>query len=330
MKPRRHGFRSVMGSDIEQFLAHKRALGRRYDVEEKTLALFDDYLVANHIGCLSEVSVDLTDRFLASRPRPRPRSYNHLRCTLARLFAWLVGQGRIGQTPVQSRPRRATYQRQPFIFDTAHARRLLELVQTLPDKGGTVQRGKTYHALLAILYGLGLRVSEVCRLRVQDVDFERRLLVIRETKFYKSRLVPFGPKLEGLLQAYLRLKTRHWGTFAPDAPLFSLRGGRPINPCTVSQTFHHLVPQLSIEIQPGCSPPRLHDLRHSFAVGALLRWYRSGVDPQVHLLALSTFLGHVDVNSTAVYLTTTASLLEEANRRFEAFASPTLREGLLP
>jgi site-specific recombinase XerD len=70
--------------------------------------------------------------------------------------------------------------------------------------------------LLAILYGLGLRVGEVCRLRVQDVDFERRLLVIRETKFYKSRLVPFGPKLETLLKAYLELKAKHWGSVAAD------------------------------------------------------------------------------------------------------------------
>lgn len=330
MRHRRQGFRSVMGPNIEQFLAHKRALGRRYDVEEKTLALLDDYLVANQIAGLHDVSADLIERFLVSRPRPHPRSYNHLRCTLARLFAWLVGQGRLEQSPVQSRPRRATYQRQPFIFDTVSARRLLDLVQTLPDKGGTVQRGRTYHALLAVLYGLGLRVGEVCRLRVRDVDFERRLLVIRETKFYKTRLVPFGPKLEALLKAYLQLKAKHWGSFAPEVPLFTLRGGRAINPCTVSQTFHHLLPRLSLDISPGCSAPRLHDLRHAFAVGALLRWYRSGADPQAHLLALATFLGHVDVNSTAVYLTTTATLLEEANRRFEAFAAPTLREGLHP
>jgi len=129
MKRRRQGFRSAIGPDIEQFLAHKRALGRRYDVEEKTLGLFDDYLVAHHIAGLSDVGVDLIERFLLSRPRPRPRSYNHLRCTLARLFAWLVGQGRLEQTPVQSRPRRATYQRQPFIFDTANARRLLGRVE---------------------------------------------------------------------------------------------------------------------------------------------------------------------------------------------------------
>ena len=256
-------FRSVLASDIEQFLAHKRALGRRYDVEENTLALFDAYLVANHVTGLPAISVELIDRFLTSRPRPHPRSYNHLRCTLGRLFAWLVGQGQLDRSPVQSGPRRGTYQRQPFIFDAALARRLLDLAQTLPNKGGTVQRGQTYYAMLAILYGLGLRVGEVCRLTVADVDFERCLLVIRETKFYKSRLVPFGPKLAELLKAHLQRKTQQSGNGAPDAPLFALRGGRAINPGTVSQTFHQLLPQLALAVPPGCSPPRLHDLRHN-------------------------------------------------------------------
>ncbi len=330
MKRSRHGYRSIMGAHIEEFLAYKRSLGRRYDVEASALALLDDYLVVQHIHGVSEVSAELMDQFLASRPRQRPRSYNHLRCTLARLFSWMVDQERLARSPVRSPPRRATYQRQAFIFDAANARKLLDLVRTLPDKGATRQRGETYYALLAILYGLGLRVGEVCRLQVRDVDFERRALIIRETKFYKTRLVPFGPKLEALLKAYLQRKLTHWGHFTPEAPLFCLRGGRAINPCTVSQTFHQLLPSLSITISPGCSPPRLHDLRHSFAIGTLLRWYRTGADPQAHLLALATFMGHVDVNSTAVYLTTTAELLDEANRRFERFASPALQEGLQP
>jgi integrase len=72
----------------------------------------------------------------------------------------------------------------------------------------------------------------------------------------------------------------------------------------------------------------LHDLRHSFAVGTLLRWYRGGTDPGAGLLKLATFLGHVDPNSTAVYLTITTALLQEANRRFEAFANPAVKEEL--
>ena len=317
-------FQSFLGPDIEQFLAYKRSLGRRYDVEEKTLALLDIYLLNNKISGLAEITPTLVDEFLLSRPRSRPRSYNHLRCTLERLFSYLVDREKLSTTPLQSPPRRVRYQRTPFIFDADAARRLLALARTLKDKGGSRDRGSTYFALFAILYGLGLRVGEACRLRINDVDLERQLLIIRETKFYKSRLVPFGPNVGAVLAQH-----RHQrqvvlaGAHSDGEPLFSLRAGRPINPCTVSQVFHALVPRLELEIPPGVSPPRLHDLRHSFAVSALTRWYRQGVDPMTKLLALSTFLGHVDVNSTAVYLTTTPELLEQANRRFQAFATAT-------
>lgn len=179
------GLRSFLRPEIEAFLAHKRALRRRYDTEERTLALLDDYLVAHDVLDLSAITPDLIDAFLRSRPRAHPRSYNHLRCTLVRLFAWMVGQGRLAAIPVQSPPRRARYQRTPYIIDKAGARRLLALARALPDKGGTVARGATYYTLFAILYGLGLRVGEACRLRMADVDWDRQLLVIRETKFYK-------------------------------------------------------------------------------------------------------------------------------------------------
>ncbi|MGX5851133.1 tyrosine-type recombinase/integrase [Mesorhizobium sp. PL10] len=94
-------------------------------------------------------------------------------------------------------------QRTPFIFDTDAASRLLALAKALPSHGGTVERGNRYFVLFAVLYGPGLRVGEACRLCLKDVDLERRLLVIREIKFYKSRLVPFGPKLGALLDQHL-------------------------------------------------------------------------------------------------------------------------------
>jgi integrase/recombinase XerD len=326
----RSQFHSFLGPDIEAFLAYKRSLGRRYDVEEKTLRLFDNYLVKRGISTLHNVNPTFVDQFLLSRPRSRPRSYNHLRCTIGRFFAHLVNQEKLACTPVQSLPRRGTYHRTPFIFDATDARSLLAVAKTLPDKGGTIERGNTYYVLFAVLYGLGLRVGEACRLRIEDVDLERRLLVIRETKFYKSRLVPFGPKLDVLLAEHLcRKQIRCPDGLSPDQPLFCLRGGRQVNPGTVSQTFHQLIPRLHFVIPPGTSSPRLHDLRHSFAVGALTRWYRLGLDPQTRLLALATFLGHVDINSTAIYLTTTQTLLDQANQRFEAFAAATLKGGLM-
>lgn len=330
MKTAWTGFRSSLADVIQRFLAHKRALGRRFDSEERTLRLFDRYIAEQGVEAPSHISPEIIEAFLATRSFRLPRSYNHLLCTVRRLFDWLVDQDILDRSPVKVRPRRQTSQRNPFIFDLPAARRLLEVARNLEDNPSAPMRAKIYHTIFAILYGLGLRVGEVCRLAVGDLDLERRLLVIRETKFYKSRLVPFGPMMEALLREYLDAKSQRMGGLPTQAPLFSFTGRGEINPCTVSRTFRQLVPLLGLQTRPGCSPPRLHDLRHSFAVGTLLRWYRPGVDPGAGLLRLATFLGHVDVNSTAVYLTITTELFQEANRRFEAFASNVVVEGQQP
>ena len=324
------GFHSPLADGIQRFVAHKRALGRRFDVEERALRLFDRYITEKGVGTLIEVTSDLIETFLRSRPRTRPRSYNHLLCTVRRLFNWLVVQGILERSPVQARPRRQTSQRIPLIFDLPAARRLLEAARDLKDNSKAPMRGRTYHVIFAILYALGLRVCEVCHLLVSDVDLQRRLLIIRETKFYKSRLVPFGLKMEALLREYLDAKTRQIGDLSSQDPLFSFTRRGEITPCTISHTFHELVLRLGFQGPPGCSPPHLHCLRHSFAVGTLLRWYRTGVDPGAGLLRLATFLGHVDVTSTAVYLTITGELFHEANKRFEAFARHVTTEGPLP
>ncbi len=328
MKTQQADFHSILDGRIEQFIAHKRALGRRYDVEEKTLRLFDRYLVDAAVTHLDQVTPVLIEAFLASRPRKRPRSYNHLLGTLRRLFDWLIGQGILDLSPVRSAPRRQTSRRIPFIFDKYTASRLLTVARELPDNPRAQMRGGAYHAIFAILYGLGLRVGEVCRLHLRDIDMERQLLVIRRSKFYKSRLVPFGPRMAAMLREYRHAKMLRTKDTAPDAPVFSFTARGEINPSTVSQVFHGLIPRLALKIPAGCSSPRLHDLRHSFAVGTLLRWYRMGKDPAAGLLRLATFLGHVDPSSTAVYLTMTTALLQEANCRFEAFAEPVLVEVL--
>lgn len=325
MKKQWTGFQSVIAIHIERFIAYKRALGRRYDVEEKTLRLLDRTLVEEGIQQPCNVTPEQIEKLLASRPRPRPRSYNHLLCTVRRLFDWMVLQEVLDCSPVQVRPKRQIY-RAPFIFDIHSAKRLLDVARRLPERPKAPMRGVTYHAIFAILFGLGLRVGEVCRLKIKDVDFSRKLLVIQQTKFYKSRLVPFGPKLEVLLKGYLQIRNAKVGTSPLDTPFFSFTQRGEIHPCTVSQTFHHLVPLLKLDVPPGCSPPSLHCLRHSFAVGTLTRWYRSGINPGTELLKLSTFLGHVDINSTAIYLTMTPTLLQEANQRFERFAASLITE----
>ena len=111
-----------------------------------------------------------------------------------------------------------------------------------------------------------------------------------------------------------------------DQPVFSFRKSQPLSPCTISTVFHELVSQLALPVPDGTRPPCVHSLRHSFAVGTLLRWYRDGSDPGARLLQLSTFMGHVNPRSTAVYLTITSDLLTEASQRFERWAEPLIHK----
>ncbi len=180
--------------------------------------------------------------------------------------------------------------------------------------------------IFILLYGLGLRVGEVSRLCKKDIDTVKNVLIIRQTKFSKDRLVPFGPKIARRLQEYIETRKDCCGGFDLNAPLFISTNGMPINPTTISQTFHNLVPKLQLAIPNGVSAPCLHHLRHSFAIGTLLRWYKSRINPMQRLIHLSTFLGHVDSSSTAVYLTITEDLLREANLRFEKFTTHSTGE----
>ena len=320
------GFRSPLAHHIEQFVAIKRALGCRFASEDRTLRLLDRFLVDRGLTTVDDVTAVVIDQFLASRPRRAPKSHNHLMGVVRRLFDWLISQQIIATSPVQARPRPETARRLPFLVDVPLARRLLEVARQLPDNHRSRYRGPTYHAIFALLYGLGLRVGEVSRLQLGDLDLDGDVVLIRDSKFGKSRQVPFGPRLGAVLRAYLAGRPRDRGT-DPDAPLFTWRGRQPVHTNSIRNTFREdIVPRLGLTIPVGTSHPCVHSLRHSFAVGTLLRWYRTGQDPAARLHHLSTFLGHVSPDTTAVYLTITSDLFAEANRRFEALAVPMIGE----
>ena len=326
MKAAWTGFRSPLASHIVHFLATKRALGCRFVAEDRNLRLLDRFLVDQAVASVDAITVEQIERFLASRPRPAAKGYNHLLGVVRRLFDWLITQQVIPESPVRVPPRPETARRLPFLFDPPLARRLLTVAADLPDNSRSRYRGATYHAIFALLYGLGLRVGEVSRLQLGDVDLDRDVLLIRNSKFGKTRWVPFGPRLGAVLRAYLAGRPRERGD-ADDVPLFTWNGRQPVHTNSIRNTFREdIIPSLGLVIPPGTTHPRVHDLRHSFAVGTLLRWYRQGLDPAARLHQLSTFLGHVNPETTAVYLTITSDLLAEANHRFEAFAAPSTQK----
>jgi site-specific recombinase XerD len=316
-------FRSILAADIQAYLQHKRALGRKFDTQERELCLLDRF-VAEHSAVANSQAIepDFIEAFLASRPRTRARSYNQLLGVVRRFFNWLVIQERLEHSPVQSRPRRTTSELRPFLFTFAQVQQILALAADLPSQSRAQHRSEIYPMIFTLMYGLGLRVGEITRLCYDDVNRERDLLDIRQTKFGKTRLVPYGPKMAHRLSTYLEQRVAWYGRWQADDPLFSfsIHHRAQIRTLTICMTFHRLMLELKFDIAPGVDAPRLHCLRHSFAVETLLRWYRTDVDPGRRLFHLSTFMGHVDPSYTAWYLSVTDTLLDAANRRFERFA----------
>jgi len=151
-----------------------------------------------------------------------------------------------------------------------------------------------------------------------EVDLQASLLTVRQTKFGKTRLVPVGPKLREALAQYAARSQ----TTAPDAPFFKKRGGGRVNQETLACHYRRLRERAGIGRADGARyQPRLHDLRHSFAVHRLTSWYRHGADVQKLLPQLSVYLGHVCIRHTQVYLTMTPELLHEAGQRLEQYVA---------
>jgi len=240
---------------VSRFVEHKRAVGRKYESEEATLRLLVRYAEEHGTSLLEELTPVLLDDFLASRSRPRPRGFNHLLGVVRRLLDWAVAHELLDASPLQTRPRRETATRIPFLFDITQARRLLDAAAALPDYTQAPQRGATYRTIFALCYGLGLRVGEASALRVGDVDRTRSLLVVKRGKFGKSRLVPHGPRIGELVTQQLQ-RRRDGVRLHDDAPLFTFDGHRSVHPRSVSLTFHRLVLALGFTAPPGVSPPR--------------------------------------------------------------------------
>lgn len=324
MKKYYYNFNSFLANDLENYVAGKQAIGYKYKTEKLALHLWDKYLFETNIQQITSITTKTLEDFLMSRNRNRPRSYNHLLLVIKNFLKWLIIEKNLKLVFHPPETRRSTSQRLPFIFNDEQAAQLFKLTAKLPDYPHTKYRREIYSVIFSLLYNLGLRVGEVSRLRIKDVEINQQLLIICQTKFNKTRYVPFGPNLKERLKKYFELCNLNVNK--KESFLFTFKGYRSINPCTISMVFHNLIPHMNLIIPQGTSPPRLHDLRHSFAVNTLLKWYQSGIDAGQKLIHLSTFLGHVDPKSTAVYLQITQELLRAANSRFEQYAINLLKE----
>lgn len=175
------------------------------------------------------------------------------------------------------------------------------------------QRHLVMPALFRVLYACGLRVGEALRLRISEVDLEEGVLTIRQGKFRKDRLVPMSPSLH----AYLRRYDGQMGHRAADARFFPAPHGGVYSLHAPYMAFRWMLRIAKIPHGGRGRGPRIHDLRHTFAVRRLEAWYREGADLNAKLPVLSTYLGHESMSGTQRYLQLTAELYPDLAKRIE-------------
>jgi site-specific recombinase XerD len=208
----------------------------------------------------------------------------------------------------------------PYIYSTKELSSLLDASLSYQKKRSGFEPYMV-RTLLLLLYGAGLRISEAINLTLADVNLPQSLLTIRETKFYKTRLVPTGAQLTKSLSQYVQQRQTSRYPSNLEAPFFVGRNGKAVKRCVFQGTFRRICKKAGVErTDAGRYHPRLHDLRHTFAVHRLTAWYKEGANVQKLLPVLSVYLGHARLSSTSIYLTMTPALLEEAGRLFQRYA----------
>jgi len=174
-----------------------------------------------------------------------------------------------------------------------------------------------FYCFLGLLSVTGLRLGEARNLKLEDVDLKAAVLTIRGTKFGKTRLIPLHASTCKVLANYIAKRERHWAGRAVSSYLFVSSWGNRLANADCHQTFYALSRQTGLRGASDGHGPRLHDMRHRFATNTLVRWYRSGEDPERRLPLLSAYLGHVHVADTQWYLEGSPELMREAMRRLE-------------
>jgi integrase/recombinase XerD len=305
---------------ITTYVTFKRSLGLHFDS--------DDRLLRRFCRAMGGVDVDMRDITPAAvlaylnGKGPVTAGWGLRFHTLDRFYRFAIGRGFIADSPLPADPPQLPPPFVLYIYSTGELQQLIRATDVLAVPQSPLQ-AVTFRTLLLLLYGSAIRIGEAISLTLNDVDLEQAILTVRNTKFYKSRVVPVGPKLTQILATYATRRRRLPLPNGDDSTFFASNTGNHLRYERVITLFQRVRRAAAVQREATASyPPRLHDIRHTSCVHRLVSWYRTGADVQKLLPQLSTYLGHADLSSTQVYLTMTPELMREASARFERYAHP--------
>ena len=306
-------FQSILAPFMEKFLQEKHACGYRYHEPTRILRRLDHFLVQEGLTT-DELPRSIAQKWLAKRTHESPRTHQQRIMVVRQFSRFLCRLGYSAYVPDSTLAPREQSSFAPRILTHEEIRKLLQAVDALEPTARSPLRHLIMPEVFRLLYGCGFRLGEVLNLRVRDADLDQGIVTVRQGKFRKDRLVPLALSLVNRLRKYAaHFENGPLDTIffpAPDAGPFCLR--------SVYGLFRKLLLQCGIAHAGRGKGPRIHDLRHTFAVHTLLRWYRDGEDLDAKLPLLATYLGHQNLSGTQRYLHLTAELFPEITARLDA------------
>ena len=318
-------FGSFLGAAIRDHVTLMKSMGYRYQTDEANLLRFDRFLQSRPDLSGQPLKVLVREWTKASLApshallcqgvgRTMSKALNRLDPT----FEVLPCDRRVDRQAFQLRHR-------PYIYTEDEVRRLLEVARNFPSPRSPL-RPLTLYTMVVLAYCAGLRIGEIVRLNVGDIDFRDGTIDVRDTKFFKARRLPLASSVMSALRHYLVAREQAGAPTEPASGLF----WHTQSPGRYSRVQAHtllvrILRRAGLKPEKGYAGPRIHDLRHAFVGNRMLAWYREGINPQPRLPYLATYLGHKDINSTLVYLTVTQDLLQQASERFRVLGARILR-----
>jgi len=317
-------FGSVLGEIMREHVERMRNRGYRYTTQAGWFLRFDRFLQVHPEFGREPVATMLEHWAAAKSTRQHAAECEKLKHAVTKALRHLDPS--IPATRPDARPQKEAvrHHRKPHIYSPADVQRMLQIARSYPSPRAPL-RPLSLHAILLLAYCAGLRRSELARLELGDVDPRNGTITIRETKFFKTRILPLPDTVMAELRAYIDARRRAGASQNPQSGLFwhDQSDGR-YTPEAMAWLLVDIIRRAELKPRSGRVGPRLHDLRHSMVVNRMLQWYRSGINPQDRLPFLATYLGHRDIHSTLVYITVTQDLLQEASERFRVVGARCL------
>lgn len=306
-----------LGALITQYIEYRRSLGEKFKTNAAYLKYFCRFI--GESTAVNSITATMVDSFLYSDSKAITSGWFIRHTAILGFYQYALSRNYVDEIPLPKVLPKRPEAFVAYVYSKAELKCLFVAALNYQKLKSHIEP-RMVRDVLFLTYALGLRPHEAMSIKLKDIDLAELIITINDSKFYKSRLVPFNQQVKTFLDDYLEWRNQQKQSLAPDASLFMTSKGIPFNQGTMNGIFERVRLKSGIKRTDNTTfQPRWHDLRHTFAVNRLISWYQEHKDVQQLLPILSTYMGHTQLVHTSVYLTMTDKLLQESNMKFEQY-----------